>query len=231
MNTGIGDAVNLAWKLAAVIQGRADEKLLGSYEPERAAFAHRLVATTDRAFTFVTRNGFLARRVRLDLVPKVVPVLLERTAFRRFMFRTVSQTMLDYRHSPLSEGRTGSVLAGDRLPWVVVQNGAQRDNFDPLAAMDWQLHVYGSAPRELVKTCAVLGLQLLELPWGTAARSAGLEEGAAYLVRPDGYIALADPSARPETLTRYLDTHGIRPLQSLPEAPASPLHAHHPRWN
>jgi 2-polyprenyl-6-methoxyphenol hydroxylase-like FAD-dependent oxidoreductase len=46
MNTGIGDAVNLAWKLAAVLRGRADAALPDSYEPERIAFARRLVATT-----------------------------------------------------------------------------------------------------------------------------------------------------------------------------------------
>src|SRR5215510_5382874 len=51
MNTGIGDAVNLAWKLAAVLNGGARESLLASYEPERIGFARRLVATTDRAFT------------------------------------------------------------------------------------------------------------------------------------------------------------------------------------
>jgi 2-polyprenyl-6-methoxyphenol hydroxylase-like FAD-dependent oxidoreductase len=39
VNTGIGDAVNLAWKLAAVLQGRADPSLLDSYEPERITFA------------------------------------------------------------------------------------------------------------------------------------------------------------------------------------------------
>ena len=48
MNTGIGDAVNLAWKLAAVLQGRAHFRLLESYEPERIAFARRLVASTRR---------------------------------------------------------------------------------------------------------------------------------------------------------------------------------------
>src|SRR5260221_9452229 len=48
MNTGIGDAVNLAWKLAAVLHGRANPSLLDSYEPERIAFAKRLVATTDQ---------------------------------------------------------------------------------------------------------------------------------------------------------------------------------------
>ena len=66
MNTGIGDAVNLAWKLAAVLHGRADASLLDSYEPERIAFARRLVATTDRAFTGVTSDGAIARLVRLQ---------------------------------------------------------------------------------------------------------------------------------------------------------------------
>src|SRR5215468_1148778 len=62
MNTGIGDAANLAWKLTWVLRGRAREDLLDTYEPERIAFARRLVATTDRAFTFATRDGALARR-------------------------------------------------------------------------------------------------------------------------------------------------------------------------
>src|SRR3989441_11083460 len=60
MNTGIGDAVNLAWKLAAVLNGGAAVSLLSTYEPERIRFARRLVATTDRVFTFVSRRGPLA---------------------------------------------------------------------------------------------------------------------------------------------------------------------------
>jgi 2-polyprenyl-6-methoxyphenol hydroxylase-like FAD-dependent oxidoreductase len=54
---GIADAVNLAWKLAAVLRGRAPAALLDSYEPERIAFARRLVATTDRVFTAATSPG------------------------------------------------------------------------------------------------------------------------------------------------------------------------------
>jgi 2-polyprenyl-6-methoxyphenol hydroxylase-like FAD-dependent oxidoreductase len=69
MNTGIGDAVNLAWKLPAVVHGRASARLLDSYEPERIAFARRLVATTDRAFRFINRDGAVARFVRVRLVP------------------------------------------------------------------------------------------------------------------------------------------------------------------
>src|SRR5262245_11462496 len=57
MNTGIGDAVNLAWKLAAVLHGRADDRILDTYETERIAFARRLVATTEQAFTGVTSSS------------------------------------------------------------------------------------------------------------------------------------------------------------------------------
>src|SRR5207249_7547577 len=57
MNTGIGDAVNLAWKLAAVLSGGAQDSLLATYEAERIGFARRLVATTDRVFSVVTKQG------------------------------------------------------------------------------------------------------------------------------------------------------------------------------
>src|SRR5437868_4186071 len=41
MNTGIGDAINLAWKLACVLQGRGKTELLDTYEAERVPFAER----------------------------------------------------------------------------------------------------------------------------------------------------------------------------------------------
>jgi len=44
LNTAIGDVSNLAWKLAAVIQGEAPEQLLASYEPERQQVAAQNVA-------------------------------------------------------------------------------------------------------------------------------------------------------------------------------------------
>ncbi|TIO99669.1 MAG: FAD-dependent oxidoreductase, partial [Mesorhizobium sp.] len=59
MNTGMGDAVNLAWKLGAVVQGRADPRLLDSYEPERIAFAHKLIESTDKVFRFITNRSRL----------------------------------------------------------------------------------------------------------------------------------------------------------------------------
>jgi 2-polyprenyl-6-methoxyphenol hydroxylase-like FAD-dependent oxidoreductase len=211
MNTGIGDAVNLAWKLAAVVRGSAAPPLLDSYELERIAFARRLVATTDRAFTFVTSPGRLARFVRTEVVPRVLPHLFARRAVRRFMFGTVSQIAVNYRHSSLSEGRAGRVHGGDRLPWVApaAADQMQGDNFAPLTALDWQVHVYGTSDPHLAQACAARGLALHVFPWGSSAQAAGLARDAAYLVRPDGYIGLADAKHDAATLERYLDARKL----------------------
>src|SRR5471032_92373 len=107
MNTGIGDAINLAWKIAWVLQGGADPKVLDTYECERRAFAKRLVATTDRGFSFVMRNGPLARFVRLRIAPHVVRAVASSEMGRRLMFRTISQTNVDYRDCALSAGAAG----------------------------------------------------------------------------------------------------------------------------
>ncbi len=120
MNTGIGDAINLAWKLAAVVGGRAGDKLLDSYEAERIGFARRLVATTDRVFSFATAEGRIAEIVRTRVVPVVIPIATAFEPVREFMFRTVSQITLNYRQGPLSRGAAGRVHGGDRLPWVDV---------------------------------------------------------------------------------------------------------------
>ncbi len=210
MNTGIGDAVNVAWKLAEVLRGRAPTTLLDTYEPERVAFARRLVATTDRAFTVATADGPLARFARLDLVPKIFPMLMKSREMRRFAFRTVSQTVIDYRHSELSEGKAGALRGGDRLPWVPSESTRSDDNFTPLAALAWQLHVYGDTSPELAAAAARAGLSVHTFAFGPNAQAKGLARNAAYLVRPDGYIGLADPDARPERLAQYLEAHGIR---------------------
>jgi 2-polyprenyl-6-methoxyphenol hydroxylase-like FAD-dependent oxidoreductase len=212
MNTGIGDAVNLAWKLAAVVNGRADQTLLDSYEPERIAFARRLVATTDQAFTGVTSDGMIARHVRLDVVPVIVPMLFSFEATRRFIFRTISQTAVNYRGGPLSEGRAGSVHGGDRLPWVAADSNAV-DNFTPLTSLDWQVHAYGSATPELQALCQERTLPLHIFPWQPKVGRAGLRRNAVYLVRPDGYVALAAPDGDAAAIASYLDARRLVPTK------------------
>ncbi len=207
MNTGIGDAINLAWKLAWVLHGRADPRLLETYEPERIAFARRLVETTDRAFVVATSASPAARFMRLHIVPHVVPVLARLQAVRRFAFRTLSQTSLNYRGSPLNRGTAGEVAGGDRLPWVPPA-GTAPDNFATLRTLDWQVHVYGTPDPALATACANHGLALHTLAWSPAAARAGLQENAAYVVRPDGYVALA--GAEPGSLTALFTEWGLR---------------------
>jgi hypothetical protein len=207
MNTGIGDAVNLAWKLAAVLAGDADARLLATYERERIGFARRLVATTDRGFTLVTKRGRVARFLRTRLVPLLVPRLFRLSAVRKFLFATVSQIGVNYRTGWLSEGATGRLRGGERLPWVATGTG--QDNFGPLTALAWQVHVYGQARRGLADACADLGLGLHQFAWRPEMDRAGFRRSALYLVRPDGYVALADARADPERLRRYFREHGL----------------------
>ena len=209
MNTGIGDAVNLAWKIASVLKRAAPENLLDTYEPERIAFARRLVATTDRGFTLVTQRGGIAGVVRTRVVPLVMPLLFRLGAVRRLLFRTVSQTQVNYHDSTLSAGAAGKVRGGDRLPWV--DFGSGKDNFAPLTSLAWQAHVYGEARGVLADACAELRLPLHVFTWQEATRRVGLAKDALYLVRPDGYVALAEPSADPEQLRHYLSRRGLTP--------------------
>jgi 2-polyprenyl-6-methoxyphenol hydroxylase-like FAD-dependent oxidoreductase len=204
MNTGIGDAINLAWKLAAVVHGRAGEDVLATYADERMPFAKRLVATTDRAFEVVSSNSRLANALRNDVVPHLLPAVMKFEAARRFAFRTVSQIEIEYRSSPLSAGRAGRVHGGDRLPWL-----RSADNFAPLCSLDWQVHVYGEPSQAVRDACAELHVPLHAFPWTDAAHDAGFADGAAYFVRPDGYVGLA--ARDPRELAPYWDSRRIRP--------------------
>ena len=126
---------------------RAGDNLLDTYEAERIGFARRLVATTDRVFSFATAEGRIADILRTRIAPLLIPRVAAFGAVREYLFRTVSQVMLNYRGGPLSRGAAGHVQGGDRLPWVRI-DGA--DNFASLASMDWQVHVYGAASAELI---------------------------------------------------------------------------------
>jgi 2-polyprenyl-6-methoxyphenol hydroxylase-like FAD-dependent oxidoreductase len=201
MNTGIGDAVNLGWKLAQVWLGRAPDNLLDSYETERIGFARRLVATTDRAFRPMVAPGLGGEAMRRLVAPVLASIASHLAFARRALFRAVSQTEIHYPDSALSRGRAGDVRGGDRLPWI-----ADPDNFAPLRSLDWQVHVFaapdaatrGEASRDdalrdeaLRPLCVQAGLPVHALPWTPAAASAGFVQDGVYLVRPDGHVAVA----------------------------------------
>ena len=223
MNTGIGDAINLAWKLAAVLAGRAPDSLLDTYETERIGFAKRLVATTDRVFSFATAEGRIAKIMRTRIAPVIFPKVVALSPVRNYIFRTVSQITLNYRGTPLGVGSAGHVHGGDRLPWVPSEGA---DNFAFFSAMTWQIHVYGTARPELVKWCADRNVKLHIIAWKAQHEAAGLARNALYLLRPDTYVALADASGAPEAVDRYCAERGLRlAAQSTTEPSVERAHA------
>lgn len=212
MNTGIGDAINLAWKLAAVLKFDAPDPLLDSYEAERRAFALKLVDTTDRIFTFVTADGRLADFVRRRVVPVVASLAYRMAAVREYMFRTLSQTRISYRAGPISQGKAGDICGGDRLPWV-----RAADNYGALTQIVWQVHVYGRAGEALVRWCASRRIALHQFDFGKPHKAAGLARDAAYLIRPDSYVACAVPNGDPAALDAYLNTHISGHISGTPD--------------
>jgi 2-polyprenyl-6-methoxyphenol hydroxylase-like FAD-dependent oxidoreductase len=207
MNTGIGDAINLAWKLKAVLAGRAPDALLDTYEGERVAFARRLVETTDRVFTLATAEGRIASILRTRVVPVALPILAKFGAVRDFLFRTMSQLEISYRHCSFNAGKAGDIRGGDRLPWVTTEG---INNYEPLAQMVWQVHVYGRAKPDLAAWCEEHDVPLHVFAWRSQYEKAGIIRDALYLLRPDTYTGLVDPSGSVETLSRHLDARGLR---------------------
>jgi 4,5-epoxidase len=110
MNTGLGDADNLAWKLALVVQGRASEELLDTYEAERRPVGARVLASTTPATRLAMGPGVVTRTIR----DRVLWPLLGLPFVQRRLVRFTSQ--LDVKYSgPLASGRRG----GERVPAFV----------------------------------------------------------------------------------------------------------------
>lgn len=207
MNTGIGDAVNLGWKIAHVMQNRADKTLLDTYEPERIGFARSLVSTTDRAFTGLVGEGVVGEFTRKIVAPLMFGVVTRFSLGRQAIFRTISQMRIHYPDSSLSQGVAGDVHGGDRLPWTGAQT---EDNFPPLRSLDWQAHVYGETDKDLEAACREFHLPLHAFSWSEGHTNAGLKRDALYLVRPDGYIALASFEQSASKLRTFVEQFHLR---------------------
>jgi hypothetical protein len=208
MNTGIGDAVNLAWKLANVLQGRTIPALLDSYETERLAFARSLIKGTDQAFRLVSGRSLLSAIWRRFIMPHVAARLLRTKVGSRFFFGLISQTRINYRDSAISAGAAGEVKGGDRLPWVELGGS---DNFEPLKSLDWQVHVYGEADPGFHLAIGAAGMAFHRFDWTEKAGTAGLMRNAAYLVRPDGHVALASGTQDAARFEKYIAELGLKP--------------------
>jgi 2-polyprenyl-6-methoxyphenol hydroxylase-like FAD-dependent oxidoreductase len=102
MNTGIQDAYNLAWKLASVECGTADESLLDTYQAERHPVGVQLLKTTDRLFSVLGGQNPMARVARGRVAPLLARVLLTRPWVLRRAVGLVAQLRVAYPDSPLN---------------------------------------------------------------------------------------------------------------------------------
>lgn len=207
MNTGIGDAINLGWKLSAVLKGKMSESVLDTYESERIKFARTLVNTTDRLFKFMVDK----QRLRNFVVPVFIPRFLKFNYMRERLFETISQIQINYHDSNLSTGEAGDVKGGDRLPWI---RRGEVNNYRPLRTLDWQIHVYGEVNSDVEALVRESGLQLFDLPWDNSLKDKGIKEDSLYLVRPDGHVSAAADTENTKVVKNMIDEHQIESLGS-----------------
>jgi len=196
--------------LATVLRGQSSESLLDTYEPERRAFALELVNTTDEIFTMATSSSWLSGFLRTVVFPFLAPLLLRVPFIARFAFGKLSQISLNYRASTISEASSRVVSGGNRLPWVPSeQEGGGEDNHESLNALTWQVHVYGKATEALSNWCKSRRLPLHTFECTRKAKRSGLRHNAAYLIRPDTYIAVVDLSGGHGLFDKYFTKHGF----------------------
>src|SRR5829696_87018 len=226
MNTGIQDSWNLGWKLALVAKDVTDQTLLDSYEAERLPIGRFVVRFTDRAFLVATSTNRLVRLIRLQVVPRLAPLLLRVKRGRAAAFRTVAQLGLNYRQSTIVEEgepplRRGP-KAGDRLPDLrLVQDGEEIWLYEVLDPARFHLLLCG--PPDEWEAVRIANLReryehVVVVHWmareggpgvlldkaGLALRRLGIERLGLYLVRPDGYVAYRSAGESPAGLECYL---------------------------
>ncbi len=117
MNSGLQDAVNLAWKLALVYLGAAEASLLDSYEAERRPVAEMVTRSGDATERAQTLTDPAERRTRDDAMRAV----LAESATRHHEVVAEAELNVKYSTSPIVSGDTNSYLApGDRLPDAIL---------------------------------------------------------------------------------------------------------------
>jgi 2-polyprenyl-6-methoxyphenol hydroxylase-like FAD-dependent oxidoreductase len=212
MNTGLQDAYNLAWKLALVIQGKADAALLDSYEAERQPVAQRLLDTTDRGFRLVVSDSWFAGLLRTQVLARIAAFAVNRKSVQKIAFRTVSQTGIHYRRSPLSLAADAlpkeAPQAGDRFPWMNLQleaGGSVADLFQTLDDTRCNLLVFGQAAPPLPDMDGLLKVHSIPITAGNEAEQARVHvpRSAFFLLRPDGHIGLCGRAVDAAAVRRY----------------------------
>lgn len=206
-NTGVADADNLAWKLAAVLQGKADPALLDSYQDERLEAAQHNVSVTNRTARFLRPSEGAER-----LFHNAVIDLARQQPFARALVNTGRMAVADpYARSSactyLPGSAAGQSVQNVHFHWADGSTGTVNQLLN-WAAGDLLLLVFGdcsdAALQSLRRLCFDTPVRCVHvLGPETPARAVehvrdlqGHLQGACHvfghawaLVRPDGYLA------------------------------------------
>jgi hypothetical protein len=215
MNTGLQDAYNLGWKLALVVQGRADAALLDTYEQERIPVAKRLLETTDRAFQLIVADGWLGSLFRTRILANVAARAMKFERVRQLAFRTIAQIGISYPASAMSQALPGlpkdAPGPGDRFPWMRLKfasNSPVEDLFEHLDDTKFNLLVIGQriTPETFGDVGDLLRIHAIVAdPVNEAALSrAKIPQTSFYLLRPDGHVGLCGARLEIADVKRYL---------------------------
>lgn len=183
MNTGMQDAVNLAWKLALVHSGELSvagkETLLASYTAERSPVAEQVL----KGSGFLTRMGTLDNALLRTLRDKTIHFISSFEGIQRAFAQQVSELAVAYTKTPLNgaQGKPGGPKPGERAPLTAGSrpvSAGQRPVFT--------LFAKAGADAETLIACYP---DLLD-----STPRAPFVEGGIWLVRPDGYVGYVGDS-------------------------------------
>ncbi|MCB1456557.1 MAG: FAD-dependent oxidoreductase [Nitratireductor sp.] len=187
-NSGIQDIDNLGWKLKAVIDGRARQALLDTYDSERVHGADENILNSTRSTDFITPKSPMSRILR-----DAVLDLAEKHEFARPLVNSGRLSVpCVYDSSALNGPDEGDLPARTR-PGSPVVDAPVRDGW-LLDALDSRFHLLAinaadAAPIEE----AGFGVPVIRLSsagvGAVGERYLGNEKSAVYLIRPDQHVA------------------------------------------
>ncbi|WP_051179594.1 FAD-dependent monooxygenase [Nocardia concava] len=191
-NTGVADAHNLVWKLAATLRGTAGPALLDSYAAERRPRALVAVEQSRLGTDFRTRYGIETADNADDLARRLdMSAIMTR-------YRYASTAVLD-APAPSPQVSAPHGQTGTRMPHWWIDAGALSVSTLDLCGPGFTLLISGPAGawREAAAKAerdTGIDLAVHALPAADCAAHAGLAEGEALLVRPDHHIAAGPDS-------------------------------------
>jgi len=223
MNTGLQDAFNLSWKLAFVLNGKSDHALLNTFTRERLPVAINTARTTDYIFNLLTSETIFNKTFRRYLFPfiikKLSSVIESENMISRYLFKSVSQTGINYRESLMSRNvsinffPSQSLRPGDRLPFITFNEKDSEINIqEKVKATAFHLFIFSvnlpseSQIKKLEEYRNTLTFEII-LQTGlnkNLFRSLGIKKKGFLLVRPDLYIAFKTNILNFNHLERYL---------------------------